>query len=99
MTVPNSKTETVPIFNKINKRIDCQNLSKVQAIRSAYLVETSVFPESNYRDLFENFTLTLENDITDENALVDAIFSQNMALQNTGKSRFRQLGGFGKNHR
>ena len=74
------------------------NGPKVQAIRSAYLVETSVFPESNYRDIFENFTLTLENNITDENALVDAIFSQNMALQNTGKTRFSQLGGFGKNY-
>ena len=45
--------ENVQIFKKINDRIDCNNLPKVQAIRSAYLVKTEVFPERDYREFFE----------------------------------------------
>ena len=53
-TIPQSEAENVPIFKKINDRINCQKLPQVEAIRSAYLVQTGVFPESNYREYFEN---------------------------------------------
>ena len=87
VTIPNALKENVPVFKKINDRIDCSNnLPKVQAIRSAYLVKTDVFPERNYRQFFETSDKSLlENifeNITDDNAVVDAIFSQTMTSKN-----------------
>ena len=85
VTIPNALKENVPIFKKINDRIDCSNnLPKVQAIRSAYLVKTEVFPERNYREFFEtkDNSLNLFENITDDNAVVDAIFSQTMISKN-----------------
>ena len=87
VTIPNALKENVPVFKKINDRIDCSNnLPKVQAIRSAYLVKTDVFPERNYRQFFETSDKSLlENifeNITDDNAVVDAIFSQTMTSRN-----------------
>ena len=80
-TIPQSEAENVPIFKKINDRIYCQKLPQVEAIRSAYLVQTEVFPESNYREYFENDTLTVAN-VTDDNAIADGIFSQTMKSLN-----------------
>ena len=79
-TIPQREMEkkSTNYFNDINERTKCC-LQSVEGVRYAYMVKTEVFPESNYRKLFENATLSKQNVSTfDLNGLADSIFSFNM---------------------
>ena len=80
-TIPsrNKEKSTTEYFNDIQEHKKCC-VNQVKAVRYAYLVKSEVFPESGFRDMFQNASLS--KNTSDPNGLADSIFSQTLNSEN-----------------
>jgi hypothetical protein len=75
-------TETPGYFEEINNRKKCCSV-EVESVRSVYLVKTSIFPEKDYIELFQDkMFMSNATNVTDINTVVDAVFSTTLKSMN-----------------